>query len=147
MPITYEVHNDGHFIHAVAKSPVTVEEFFRYELAHSCDGRLTSPVYELLEIYDAALKNITMDNMQEVIELNHEVENFLQPHRCAITVHPLENYSWDLVTFYRGMVKLHYLETVHIFSSPEPARKWLGVDDIYNSATRMPGMMGYKKDN
>jgi hypothetical protein len=32
MPIKYSVSHDGHFIHAVAKDPVTLQDFIEYEV-------------------------------------------------------------------------------------------------------------------
>ena len=56
MPITYEVHKDGHFIHAVASRVLTGDEFVEYEVAHAIDERIKPPVSELLEVQHGACR-------------------------------------------------------------------------------------------
>jgi hypothetical protein len=133
MPISYSVHHGGHFIHAIAESPLTRQEFVDYEVAHAIDRRIKPPVSELFEISADAFKNITMDDMREVLkrrsEASEAVDHLFQPHRCAIVLGSLDDHSWDLAKFYEGMVILHSPETVIVFASADIARRWIGFED------------------
>ncbi len=126
MPISYSVLNDGHFIHALAASPLTGQEFVDYEVAHAIDERIKPPVSELFEISADAFKQITMEDMQEVLRRRTEVERLPIPHRCALVLGSLDEHSWSLARFYEGMVMLHSPETVIIFAHASTARMWLG---------------------
>jgi len=133
MPITYEVKQNGHFIHAVARSPLTGDEFVDYEVGHAIDERIKSPVSELFEIRMGAWDMITKDDILEVVRRRGEVEDPPTPHRCAIVLSYFDNRGWDMAEFYEGMVKLHSPETVIIFGDMHTAGVWLGVEDL-----RMP---------
>ncbi len=79
MPITYDILNEGHYIHAVATPPVTSEEFVEYELKHAIDGRVKTPVSELFEIQRGACDNITRDDMSEVLRKRKESKKITPP--------------------------------------------------------------------
>jgi len=130
MPISYRVLDEGHFIHAVAKTPLTKEEFIEYEIAHAIDERIKPPVSELFEISAEALKNITMDDMKEVLKYRDTMDRPSQPHRCAITLLSLNDHSWELAKFYEGMAMLHAPESVIVFANVENAKQWIGFEDI-----------------
>lgn len=129
MPISYTVHHDGHFIHAIVEPPIRGREFVEYEVAHAIDARIKPPVSELLEIGAGALEQITMDDMREVIDRRSAIDRRPQPHRCAIALRSLDDHSWRLSKFYEGMVMLHSPETVIVFASVDLARRWLGIED------------------
>jgi len=130
MPISYSVHRDGHFIHAVAERPLSGHEFVDYEVAHAIDKRLRAPVSELFEISARAFEHITMDDMREVFKRRTEVDRPPQPHRCALVLGSLDDHTWSLAKFYEGMVMLHCPETVIVFASADVAGKWLGFEDF-----------------
>lgn len=130
MPITYSVHANGHFIHAIAESPLTAKEFVDYEVAHAIDKRIKTPVSELFEIAAGACEHITMDDMKEVIKRRGEAKHLPTPHRCAIALGSLDSHSWDLAKLYEGMAMLHSPESVIVFAQADIARKWIGFDDI-----------------
>lgn len=130
MPITYGVYMEGRFIHAIAKSPLTAQEFIDYEVAHAMDERIKPPVSELLEIAAGACKDITLDDMKEVIRRRREVKRLPTPHRCAISLGSLDAHTWNLAKFYEGMVMLHSPETVIVFACAAIARQWIGFPDI-----------------
>jgi len=130
MPISYDVHAGGHLIHAVAKSPLTPQEFVDYEIAHAIDDRIKTPVSELFEIAGEALHDITMDDMKEVIRRRGQVDRLPTHHRCAIVLGCLDDHCWNLAKFYEGMAMLHSPETVIIFANPVIARKWIGFENI-----------------
>jgi len=127
MPITYDIFNDGHYIHAVATRPVTSEEFVEYELNHAIDERVKAPVSEMLEVKQGACDDITMDDMSEVLRKRKESNKSPRPHRCAVVVSPYDAHAWDLAKFYRGMVMLHSEENVIVFATADIAQIWLGV--------------------
>jgi hypothetical protein len=129
MPIEYNVSNDGHFIHAIANGVLTPEEFIEFEVAHASDKRLNPPVNELLEIEYGACKNITKDDISKVLERRKEIEKPPTPHRCAIVVPYDDDQSWNIASFYEGMVILHYPESVIVFGDLRIARVWLGVEE------------------
>ncbi|UCF79460.1 MAG: hypothetical protein JSW03_04260 [Candidatus Eiseniibacteriota bacterium] len=129
MPITYNVYRDGRFIHAVAKGPLTSDEFVQYELDHATDKRIKSPLAELLEIEPGACKDITMEDMNRVLEQRSRIKRSPARHRCAIVVSPTDTRCWDLAKFYEAMVPLHNPETTIVFGDAEVARVWLGVDE------------------
>lgn len=126
MPIRYSVHEGGHFIHAVGESPVTAKEFVEFEVAHAIDDRIREPVSELLEIEADALKGVTMDDMEEVLERRGEIDRLPTRHRCAISLGSLDEHTWSLAKFYEGMAMLHSPETVIVFANADLARKWIG---------------------
>lgn len=128
MPITYSVHQDGHFIHAIAESPLLPEEFVDYEVAHAIDGRIKAPVSELFEIAAGACENITMDDMKEVLRRRGAVEHPPTPHRCAIALGSMDGHTWALAKFYEGMARLHSPETVIVFAHADIAKEWIGFD-------------------
>ena len=130
VPITYEVHGNGHFIHAVAESPLTRQEFVDYEVAHATDSRISTPVSELFEISGAAFQLLSMDDMKEVLRLRGETDHLPTPHRCAIVLDSLDDHSWRLAKFYEGMSMLHSPESVIVFANPDIGRKWIGFDDF-----------------
>ena len=129
MPISYTVHAEGHFIHAIATSPLTSEEFVDYEVAHAIDVRIKPPVSELFEISAGALQHITMDDMREVLRRRSTLKQLPLPHRCAIALVFAGDLSWNLAKFYEGMVMLHSPETVIVFANADIARTWLGFED------------------
>jgi hypothetical protein len=51
MPITYSVYREGHFIHAIAESPLTAKKFVDYEVAHSIDKRIKTLVCHTTVIF------------------------------------------------------------------------------------------------
>ena len=128
MPIKYDVSNDGHVIKATAEGIVTTEDFIEFEVAHATDGRVRSPVAELLLIKNDSLKRITNDDMRRVLERRAEIEKKPKPHRCGIVVEYSDDHSWNLAKFYEGMVMLHSPESVIVFGDERTARTWLGVD-------------------
>jgi len=130
MPISYRVLDEGHFIHAVAKPPVTKEEFIEYEIAHAVDERIQPPLSELFEISAESLKDITMDDMKEVLKHRDKMDRPPQPHRCAIALRSLDDHSWELAKFYEGMAMLHAPESVIVFANVENAKQWIGYEDI-----------------
>ncbi|MBW2562015.1 MAG: hypothetical protein JRE40_14340 [Deltaproteobacteria bacterium] len=73
MPITYDILNDGHYIHAVATPPVTSEDFIEYEVTHAIDERVKAPVSELFEVKHGACDNITIADMSEVLRIRKEI--------------------------------------------------------------------------
>ncbi len=135
MPIKYDVHAEGHFIHAIAESPLTSEEFVGYEVAHATDKRLKAPVSELFEIEAATFIDITMDDMKEVLKRRGEMKRLPTPHRCAISLRSLDDHSWALAKFYEGISMLHSPETVIVFAHPGIARQWIGFADIKPNKT------------
>ncbi len=128
MPITYDVYNDGHFIHAVTGGTVTAEEFIDYEIAHATDKRVRPPVAELLEIRPGACENITKDDCIRAFNKRKDLENPSTPHQCAIVVPYGETRSWDLAKFYEGMVALHLSGRVIVFGDINTAKIWLGIE-------------------
>jgi hypothetical protein len=127
MPITYTIHDGGHFIHARAHGEVSPDEFVDYEIKHAIDERIKPPVSELFEIEPGALKHITMDDMSKVIERRKQIEKKPTPHRCAIVVSLSDDHTWNLAKFYEKMAMLHQPEIVIVFGSVQTARTWLGI--------------------
>lgn len=128
MPITYEVHREGHFIHASATGILTCQDFINYEIAHAADTRLKPPVVELLEISYGACKNMTKDDFRAILE-HRKTQSFSPvPHRCAILVSYGDAHCWNIADFYSGMASLHLPESVIVFGDVRTARIWLGVD-------------------
>jgi len=130
MPIIYSIHTGGHFIHAIARSPLTAREFIDYEISHAIDERIKLPVSELLEISANALKNITTEDIKRVLIRRIEIDRPPTPHRCAILLDSLDDYNWELAKFYEGMAMLHSPERVIVFANAEVAKKWLGFEDF-----------------
>jgi hypothetical protein len=130
MPITYNVHQSGHFIHAVATPAVTGPEFVDYEIAHAIDPQIKPPVAELLEIRPGACKTVTCEDMTAVLDRRKQTPRGPTPHRCAIVIADGDSHAWNLARFYEGMVRLHYPENVIVFGDVRIARIWLGVDDV-----------------
>ncbi|HHO76282.1 MAG TPA: hypothetical protein ENN05_07620 [Deltaproteobacteria bacterium] len=128
MPIIYSIHNNGHYIHAVISEPITSDEFIEYEIAHAIDSRISPPVFELLEIRQGSLNNITTDDISKVISRRKEIEQAPTPHRCAIVPSINDNHAWNMAKFYEGMVLLHYPENVIVFGDVRTAKMWLGVE-------------------
>ena len=129
MPITYEVHRDGHFIHALAGGNLTGRDFIDYENKHAADKRLNSPVVELLEISFGACKSLTRSDFEEVLEHRKKLKSPPVTHRCAILVTYGDNHCWSIAEFYSGMVNLHFPENVIVFGDAQTARIWLGVEE------------------
>ena len=128
MPISYDILNDGHFIHAKTYGNVTGKDFIDFEVAHAIDKRLKPPVVELLEIENDSLKNITEKDITSVIDRREKLVNLPNPHRCAIVVSLGDIHGFDLAKYYGGMVSLHYPEDVIVFGDVFVARAWLGID-------------------
>lgn len=128
MPIDYTVSEDGHFIHAVATDPLTSREFIDYEIEHAIDGRIRTPVSELLEIRMNSLKDITKQDILKVVERRKEIEKPYIHHRCAIVVSFSDVHSWDIAKFYEGLSTLHSPEAVIVFGDCRIAKVWLGVE-------------------
>jgi hypothetical protein len=142
MPVMYNVYADGHFIHAVAESPLTPQEFVDYEVAHAIDKRIKPPVSELFEVSATAFQDITMDDMKEVLRRRGEVKLLPVPHRCAIVLGSLNSHSWNLAKFYEGMVMLHSPESVIVFANADVARKWIGFENIQPNSDVRPQSKG-----
>ena len=128
MPIEYTVSDDGHFIHAVASGSVTGEEFVEYELAHGFDKRIRPPAAELFEIERGALRQVTRNDVSEVLERRNDLGGVFTVHRCAIVVSYGDEHAWDLAEFYEFMTILHSPEVVIVFGDVGVARRWLGFD-------------------
>ena len=128
MPIRYSVSDDGYFIHAVASGVVTAQEFIEYELAHAVNHRVKPPISELLVIEPGAFREITTDDISEVIEQRRDLPEPPATHRCALVVAMSDFHAWDLEKFYEGMFRLHYPEVVIVFADVVTARIWLGME-------------------
>lgn len=128
MPIEYSVLGGGHLIHAIAKSPVTADEFVEYEVAHAIDERINPPVSELLEIKTGALSHITRDDISRVLEKRKIISRDPTRHRCGIVVNYGDSHGWDIAKLYEGMSILHSPELVIVFGDVYTARLWLGFD-------------------
>jgi hypothetical protein len=136
MPITYSVSENGRFIHAIAYYPVSNQEFIDYEIAHAIDERIKSPVTELFEIRDNALKKIGKEDIESIINRRKELSKSPVHHKCGIVVSINDTNSWDIAKFYEGMYTLHFPESVIVFGDVHIAMIWLGVKEeqiIYNS--------------
>ena len=129
MPIQYSVSDDGHFIDAVASGLVTAEEFIEYEIGHTIDERIRTPLSELLVIEPGAFRQITIEDILRVIEQRRDLPQFPVTHRCAIVVAVSDLHAWDLAKFYEGMFRLHYPQVVIVFADPATARIWLGMEE------------------
>ena len=129
MPITYNVHNHGHTIIATASGAVTGGEFVKYELAHTNDATIKSPTSELLVVREGALRSITKDDIEEVVQQRKTRPNPPMLHKCAIVISPEDTKSWEIAKFYEGMAKLHYPKNVIVFGDERIARIWLGIEE------------------
>ena len=130
MPITYQIHNGGHVINAIASGNVTRKEFVEFEVAHATDECIRSPVSELFLIESTSLKGITMSDMRMILERREALDPPPIPHRCAIVVQLSDTHSWNLAKFYEGMVMLHSPESVIVFGDEKIARIWLGIKPV-----------------
>ena len=128
MPIVYEVHHEGHFIHAMATGTLTSRDFINYEIEHTTDTRLKPPVVELLEISHGACKDLSRDDFEVILEHRKKLAPAPVRHRCAILVSYDDSHCWNITEFYSGMVNLHLPESVIVFGDSRTARIWLGVD-------------------
>ena len=128
MPIRYEVHREGHFIHAAATGTLTSQDFINYETQHAADTRLKPPVVELFEISHGACKNLSPEDFEQVLEHRKKRAVASVQHRCAILVPYGDAHCWNIAEFYSGMVNLHLPESVIVFGDARTARIWLGVD-------------------
>ena len=133
MAIAYKVLNNGHFIHATASGSVSGSEFVEYEVAHAADARINSPVSELFEIEEGALRLVTTDDVAEVFRRRCEAPTLPIPHRCAIVVSRADAHGWDLAKFYEGMVSLHSPKNVIVFGDVRIAKMWLGIEETHHS--------------
>ncbi|MFP4026364.1 MAG: hypothetical protein ACLFWL_01045 [Candidatus Brocadiia bacterium] len=129
MPIGYEVLGAGHLIHAVARSPVTGEDFIEYEIHHAIDDRIHRPVSELLEIEPGALAHITKKDVSKILERRQTLQKEPTRQRCGIVVSYEDNRGWDIAKFYEGMVVLHSPEVVIVFGDVNIARRWSGFSE------------------
>lgn len=129
MPITYDVHNHGHTVLAIASGVVTGEEFVEYEIAHAVDARIKSPLSELLVVRTGALKSITKEDIEEVVRQRKAQPNPPLHHKCAIVISLSDAESWKIAKFYEGMLRLHDPKNVIVFGDESTARIWLGIAD------------------
>ena len=129
MPIEYTVLGDGHLIHAIARAPVTRDEFVEYEVVHATDERINPPVSEFLEIQPGALSQITKEDISKVLERRKVIEKGPTRHRCGIVVSYEDSHGWDIAKFYESMVILHSPEVVIVFGDVRAARRWLGFEE------------------
>lgn len=136
MPIAYDVSRGGHFVHAVATNPVTREEFIEYEIAHALDERIKTPWVELLEMGNNVLRDITKEDISQVLRLRAAGANVSASHRCAIVVSYQDEHTWDLAKFYEEMAALHSPGSVIVFGDIRTAKLWLGVEDKPDSKIR-----------
>ncbi|MGD2095058.1 MAG: hypothetical protein PVH77_08645 [Phycisphaerales bacterium] len=127
MPIEYTIHNDGHFIHAIASSTVTDKDLVDYEVDHNKDERIKIPVDELFEVHLGAFQNVTRDGVSKLMEHKKESREPI-PHRCAIVVSYSDNIAWDLAKFYEKMAIAHSPKSVIVFGDIGIAKKWLGAE-------------------
>ena len=125
MPIRYTIHNDGHFIHAIASSTVTDKDLVDYEVAHNSDERIKTPVNEMFEIQPGAFQEVTRDGLSKLLEHRKKTKEPI-PHRCAIVVSYGNHIAWDLAKFYEAMAISS--KSVIVFGDSGIARKWLGAE-------------------
>jgi hypothetical protein len=129
MPISYNVLNDGHFIHAKTSGNVTSQEFIDYEVLHAIDKRLKAPIAELIEVENDSLKYVSENDISQIMDQREKNVSLPNSHRCAIVVSLGDIHAWNLARFYEEMVTLHYPESVVVFGDTMVARTWLGMDD------------------
>jgi hypothetical protein len=132
MPITYTIHNGGHFIHAIASGTVTDKNLVDYEVAHNKDERIKIPVDELFEVQPGAFENVTRDGILKLMEHKKESREPI-PHRCAIVVSYSDHIAWDLAKFYEKMAIAHSPKSVIVFGDIGIAKKWLGAESTKKS--------------
>ena len=127
MPIRYTIHNDGHFIHAIASGTVTDKDLVDYEKTHNSDERIKTPFDEMFEIQPGAFQEVTRDGISKLLEHRKESKEPI-PHRCAIVVSYGNHIAWDLAKFYEAMAISS--KSVIVFGDPWIARKWLGAESV-----------------
>jgi len=129
MPIEYAVSNEGRLVHATASHPVKYEDLAEYETTASNDARVKHPMSELFVVEADALKGITKDDIEKVVEQRKAQPSPTKPHQCAIVISLEDAASWKVAKFYEAMAKLHYPKNVIVFGDIKIARIWLGVEE------------------
>lgn len=132
MPITYSIHKNGHFLHARITPPLAREEFISYEVDHAINEQVRPPLDELMEIERDACRDITEQDMAEIIRQRTAHSRRPIPHHCAIVVAYDDAHTWNLAIFYKVMATLHAPKSVIVFGDLHTARLWLGVTDLFN---------------
>jgi len=120
MPVTYEVKNDGTFVHTKAHGEVTEEDLLEYQAATFADPRIKPGCYELFDATKAqgvGLSEAVIENMFEV-DKNHTEK--LQGGKCAVVVRS----GFDLAKRFESFHDRPH--NVMVFFNLDVARAWLG---------------------
>jgi len=126
MPINFEILNNGHLIYATAEGRVTEKDFVDYEIIHSANPELKSPVNELFEIKRGAFDNLTEKKIKTILEKRSKLSK-TKRHKCALVVSMSDLKGWDLAKFYENLFMLHQPSTVIVFGDLQTAKIWLGI--------------------
>jgi hypothetical protein len=120
MPITYEVRDDGRFVHTKAVGEVTEEDLVNYRAAMLSDVRVTLGFDELFDGTAANWAGLSEAVIERMMEVDRRHTEKLKGGKCAIVIRT----GFDLAErFERSHSGPHH---VMLFFNLDVAQTWLG---------------------
>ncbi|RJQ45898.1 MAG: hypothetical protein C4534_03670 [Gaiellales bacterium] len=122
MPIDFSISDDGHFIETMISGELSCPELVEYEIAHTTDERLRSPLLELLEVSPGSICRLDDGELAAIFECRKENARLFRSHRCVLVISPEDVRAPELNRFFADLTLLHSPEVVVIFGDAPTAR-------------------------
>jgi len=120
MPVTYEVKNDGTFVHTKAHGEVTEEDLLSYQAAVLADPRIKPGYYELFDATTAEAAGVSEATLEKMSEVDKEHAEKLEGGKCAVVVRS----GFELAKRFESFRDRPH--NVMVFFNLDVARAWLG---------------------
>lgn len=120
MPITYEVRDDGLFVHTKAGGELTEDDLLNYRAAVLSDARVKAGFDELFDGTAADSAALSEGVTERMIKVDRQHTEKLRGGKCAIVI----RIAFDLVDKFE---RLHGgPHNVMVFFNLDVAQTWLG---------------------
>ena len=120
MPVTYEVKNEGTFIHTKAHGEVTEQDLLEYQATVLADPRVKSGYYELLDATTAQAADVSETTLEKMAAVDKEHAERLEGGKCAVVVRS----GFELAKHFESLKD--HPHNVMVFFNLDVARAWLG---------------------
>ena len=122
MAITYEVSEDGRFVHTEATGEYTEEELVRHRMAIVSDSRIQPGFKQLLDLTKGVASGLTQESLARIAKIAEAHPDKFRGARYAIVAQKSRDFELAKLfeRIYRGPT------SVIVFYNLDVAKTWLG---------------------
>ena len=125
MPVEYQIHDNGKYVHAKATGTLTPEEIIDYIHKLKANSEIKEGYKELFDVRFITESKVTINSFARIIKEVIADEKRIFRNKLAIVVSKLE--SFNKAKFYEKTVPAEKQKVI-VFNTIETAKTWLGVD-------------------